>query len=411
MAKQLRSFDGNIEQVKPPRFATDRKVWVMMVKENGIWTAVVSRDEERIKAHYDLLDSKRLAQSINTSIQATNLPTSKVRLAEYAFRILEKHSSDEEALMKAVELYSKQQLLLQSPELSVCIDKFILKQRKRNLSAATLKDYNTLLNQVRRAFEGKRIKEITSQMWIDFIEKKPHPVSQRARYIYLKSFLNYCSGKNNPEAQENKWLDAVPLCWEAPKTEVHEIVSYTFNEVVDLLKRANEKGILGYYVMRLFSMMRTDEYKRFITLGGSTVKTNRFIDMESGRITINNLVYKKRGQSEHRGRYYNDLPQAFKKWLEYFQDNDTDLSIYRKTITKMRKRSIHPKDRTSNILRHTAITFHSIRFSDPLRTSYIAGNSVNIISNHYLNMNISKADAEAFYELTPTKAKELGILL
>ena len=33
-------------------------------------------------------------------------------------------------------------------------------------------------------------------------------------------------------------------------------------------------------------MMRTDEYKRFITLGGPTVKTNRFIDMESGRITI-----------------------------------------------------------------------------------------------------------------------------
>ena len=157
-------------------------------------------------------------------------------------------------------------------------------------------------------------------------------------------------------------------------------------------------------------MMRTDEYKRFITLGGSTVKTNRFIDMESGRITINNLVYKKRGQSEHRGRYYNDLPQAFKEWLEYFQANDTDLSIYRKTIMKMKKRSIHPKDRTSNILRHTAITFHTLRFGDPLRTSYVAGNSVNIISNHYLNMNISKADAEAFYELTPSKAKELGIL-
>ena len=63
MAKQLRSFDGNIEQVKPPRFAPDRKVWVMMVKENGTWTAVVSRDEERIKAHYGLLKSKRLAQS------------------------------------------------------------------------------------------------------------------------------------------------------------------------------------------------------------------------------------------------------------------------------------------------------------------------------------------------------------
>jgi len=76
----------------------------------------------------------------------------------------------------------------------------------------------------------------------------------------------------------------------------------------------------------------------------------------------------------------------------------------------MLKKSRNPKDRSHNILRHTAITFHALRFSDPLRTSYVAGNSVGIVTNHYLNMTIPKGDAEAFYDLTPIKAKELGIL-
>ncbi len=36
--------------------------------------------------------------------------------------------------------------------------------------------------------------------------------------------------------------------------------------------------------------------------------------------------------------------------------------------------------------------------------------SVGIIQNHYLNMNVPEADALKLYELTPEKAKELGII-
>lgn len=410
MAKNFKEIEGQIEQINEPRFAKDRRVWVLMVKANGSWRALVSKDGEKIKAQYELLKSKQIAQSINLSVQATNLSASKVRLAEYAYSLIEKHSTNDEALMEAAKLFSQQQQQLQSPMVSECADKFLLKQRKRNLAPVTLKDYHFLLKELKETFDGKRIREITPTMWTKFIEAKPHPVTQRSRYIYLKSFLNFCVGKSNPEATESRWLDSVPLYWEAPKTEVAEIASYTYSDVVDLLKRANQNGTLGYHVMRLFSMMRTEEYERFIEIGGKTVKTNRFIDLENGRITINNLIYKKRGQSEHRGRYYTELPTAFKEWLEYFNENDTDLSITMKTTAKMRRKSPNPKDRISNILRHSAITFHSIRFSDPLRTSYIAGNSVSIISDHYLNMNIPKADAESFYELTPIKAKELGIL-
>jgi hypothetical protein len=410
MGKQLRNFEGRIDAVSQPRFAADRNVWVLMVKENGKWIAVVSRNEEKIKAHYDLIEAKRIAQTINTSIQATSLSASKVRTAEYAFSLLEKHSVEDQALVRAAELFAKQLPVLGSPLLSDCSSKFLLKQKKRNLSSATYNDYTYLLKELCHDFDGKRIGEITPTMWTAFIEKRKHPVTQRARFIYLKSFLNFCAGKNNPEATEQKWIDRVPLYWEMPKTEVQEIVSYSFDEVVDLLKRAKTNGTLGFFVMRLFSMMRTHEYRRFIELGGQTVGKNRFIDVESGRITINNFVYRKRGQSENRGRYYNELPSAFKDWLEYFKAEGTSLWVKPKVVTKMLKKSKNPKDRSHNILRHTAITFHALRFSDPLRTSYIAGNSVGIVTNHYLNMNIPKTDAESFYDLTPIKAKELGIL-
>jgi hypothetical protein len=410
MGKQLRNFEGRIDTVSQPRFAADRKVWVLMVKENGKWIAVVSRSEEKIKAHYDLIEAKRIAHTINTSVQATSLSASKVRTAEYAYSLLEKHSVEDQALIRAAELFAKQQPVLGSPLLSDCSSKFLLKQRKRNLSSATYNDYTYLLKELGEDFEAKSIAEITPTMWTAFIEKRKHPVTQRARFIYLKSFLNFCAGKNNPEATEQKWIDRVPLYWEMPKTEVQEIVSYSFDEVVDLLKRAKTNGSLGFFVMRLFSMMRTHEYRRFMELGGQTVGTNRFIDLENGRITINNFVYRKRGQSENRGRYYNELPSAFKEWLEYFKAEDINLWIKPKMVTKMLKKSKNPKDRSHNILRHSAITFHALKFSDPLRTSYIAGNSVGIITNHYLNMNVPKSDAESFYDLTPTKAKELGIL-
>ena len=40
MAKQLKQIDGHIAQINAPRFAEDRRMWVMMVKENGKWQAV-----------------------------------------------------------------------------------------------------------------------------------------------------------------------------------------------------------------------------------------------------------------------------------------------------------------------------------------------------------------------------------
>jgi len=67
-------------------------------------------------------------------------------------------------------------------------------------------------------------------------------------------------------------------------------------------------------------------------------------------------------------------------------------------------------NKVKNVIRHTAITYNTLKFRDALKTAYAAGNSVNVIQNHYLNMNVDEDDVRKLYELTPTRAKELGIL-
>ena len=50
MAKNFKEIEGQIEQINEPRFAKDRRLWVLMVKANGSWRAFVSKDGEKIKA-------------------------------------------------------------------------------------------------------------------------------------------------------------------------------------------------------------------------------------------------------------------------------------------------------------------------------------------------------------------------
>ena len=40
MAKQLKPIEDHIAQINAPRFAEDRNMWVMTVKENAKWQAV-----------------------------------------------------------------------------------------------------------------------------------------------------------------------------------------------------------------------------------------------------------------------------------------------------------------------------------------------------------------------------------
>jgi len=410
MAREFRKFKGTITKLNPPHYAKDRNVWVMMVKENDTWIGISSRSEDKIFDYYRELQTQVSAAQLNIKVQATTLQGNWLKAAEYSVGMMEKAKVDDpHQLLNAVESHLKAKEANENvPTLSEACDLFYDKQTKRQLSHYTVRDYKRLVRCLKERFSDRNISSLTSNEMTHFIEELEHPVSQRSRYVYLKSFISFCEGKKNPFCNGVPWVKKGLIQWEPPKTDMHEIKVYTYEEIVELLKTANQKKLLPYFIFRLFGMLRFDEMKRFTDIH-PTVKNHPLISIEQSRVTFNQHVYKKRSRGEHRGRFYNNVHPTFMLWLKKFEEENSSLEFTEWTERFVR-RSIEGKGTDRNLLRHTAITYHCLAFRNPLQTSYIAGNSVGIIQNHYLNMNVPESDAIKLYELTPQKAKELNIL-
>jgi hypothetical protein len=410
MAREFKQITGTITKINAPYFAEKRNVWVMMVKTNENWVAINSRNEVKIKQYHQLLEQQKTALNLNLKVQATTLEGNWLKAAEYsAGMIRQAKIEDPHEMMNAVASHIKVINDTRNvPTVEVACDLFIAKQFKRQLSHYTEKDYRRLVRELKDRFGKRLVAELTSTELTAFIEELEHPVSQRARYIYLKAFMSFCGGKLNPHCEGVAWVKPGLLQWEAPKTDMHEIQVYSYEQIIQLLKRASEKKVLPYFIFRLYGMCRFDEMFRLIEIQAK-IKNHPLISLEHERITFNAEVYKKRSRGEHRGRFYNKVHPTFIAWLKKFSDEDASLNIS-EWMERAIRRTIKQDGDDRNLLRHTAITYHCIAFRNPLQTAYIAGNSVSIIQNHYLNMNLPEEDALKLYQLTPDVAKSLGIV-
>ena len=410
MAREFKQITGTITKINAPYFAEKRNVWVMMVKTNENWVAINSRNEVKIKQYHQLLEQQKTALHLNLKVQATTLEGNWLKAAEYsAGMIRQAKIEDPHEMMNAVASHIKVINDTRNvPTVEVACDLFIAKQFKRQLSHYTEKDYRRLVRELKDRFGKRLVAELTSTELTAFIEELEHPVSQRARYIYLKAFMSFCGGKLNPHCEGVAWVKPGLLQWEAPKTDMHEIQVYSYEQIIQLLKRASEKKVLPYFIFRLYGMCRFDEMFRLIEIQAK-IKNHPLISLEHERITFNAEVYKKRSRGEHRGRFYNKVHPTFIAWLKKFSDEDASLNIS-EWMERAIRRTIKQDGDDRNLLRHTAITYHCIAFRNPLQTAYIAGNSVSIIQNHYLNMNLPEEDALKLYQLTPDVAKSLGIV-
>ena len=118
MGRGLKEIKGAITAVNAPTWAAHRSLWVMWVKENDQWVAVTSRDERKIHDYYQLLSTRRAAQSLNVNVQTTTLSAEKVKMAEYAYGVLSNHqpeASEPRELLTAVDHYVLYKPRLKNP--------------------------------------------------------------------------------------------------------------------------------------------------------------------------------------------------------------------------------------------------------------------------------------------------------
>ena len=166
-----------------------------MVKENDQWIGLCSRNEEKIKAYHRQLETQQTAQNLNLTVQATTLTQERVKMAEYAFGILGQTPAQE--IVQAVQFFNDHKAKQQTPTISEAADLFYDRQSKRELSEFTLRDYRRLVTNLKLTFGTKRVAELTASDVTQFIEAVPYPAGKRARFIYLRAFLQFCSGKGN----------------------------------------------------------------------------------------------------------------------------------------------------------------------------------------------------------------------
>ncbi len=323
MARAFKELTGNITKLNEPHFVADRGLWVMMVKENDRWIAINSRNEAKIRDYHALLGTRRSVQSLNVSVQATTLSQERVRMAECAYGILGEAQPAE--IVDAAQLLCQQKKKQQVPTVIEAVNHFYEKQSKRQLSEFTMRDYERLVKHLTAEFPTQRLSDLTSHDLSRFIEQPTYLAGKRSRYIYVKAFVQFCAGKHNHSCNGTPWISPTLLQWQQPKSEAKEVGVYSYEEIIALLQVAQKKQVLPYFIFRLFSLMRTEEMKRFIGIH-PTVKGHPLISLEAKRISITNVIFKKRSDTNHRGRFYNNVHPTFMAWLEYFKEHNVSLN-------------------------------------------------------------------------------------
>jgi hypothetical protein len=225
MAREFKQITGTITKINVPYYAEKRGLWVMMVKSNNSWVAINSRDEVKIKEYHALLEQQKSAINLNLKVQATTLEGNWLKAAEYSAGMIQQAKiADPHEMMNAVATHIKVINETKNiPTVETACDLFITKQLKRQLSHYTEKDYRRLVRELKARFGKRLVSELTSTELTTFIEELEHPVSQRARYIYLKAFMSFCGSKLNPHCEGVAWVKPGLLQWEPPKTDMHEI--------------------------------------------------------------------------------------------------------------------------------------------------------------------------------------------
>ena len=346
------------------------------------------------------------------TVQATSLSAARLRAAELAFAVLEAKgyvSGDTQAmrLVTAVTFYVEAAGKMEKGvSMAEAYEKF-LDSRKGRIAASTTEDYKRHVAPFVEKFKDMRVGEITTLDCKAWVESFNGGTNQFRCYGYLAAFFEFCAGKHNPFSNGHPWIQISPVRGFAkPGYSVGDVQSYNFAEIVALLKRAQKKRVLPYFIFRLFSMLRTDEMGRLLAKG-VTVQKIDFINTRDGVIQLPPDVSAQKGKSRNKPRALAIHP-TFRVWLRRFSQDKLSLACYHQDEAKVRA-AVRGKT-GGNLLRHTAITMRLKATGDIVTTAREAGNTPAMITGHYLNLNVDKADADKLYALTPDKAKELGIL-
>lgn len=355
---------------------------------------------------------------------ATLLDPLQIRAAEKAFQLLHdgsyldlKDPSTAKALVESTQWFlSNYRPPTEAPTIADFSTLFFKSRSHRD--KRTQDDYRSNLKLFIAAFGAVRIDSITSAQISEFLHARPlSNTTKRKLWSILRAFFNVACRKTEygpPWLVDNPVKEVTPPVPVEPKR-----IIYTLPEVKDLIQVSIYIGCAPLVVFRLFTMLRADEAKRFLSAPAVITsednenaarrkkkrKTPAKVGLEAYRTKIQwetRLIDYQEPTNSTYTRKIKLLP-VLEQWLRLFEERKIPL-INSRLEEEARRIAVPGKfgKGYDNLIRHTAISNYVNCFGSLADAAYAAGTSERIIKKHYHEF-VTAADAEAYYNLTPEK--------
>ena len=401
----------------------DGSTYVLKFRRQGAkgWESVKNKDKETLKKQESRWRASLHVEEAGQKIAVTSLSSVQLRAAESAFELMHKHAyEDAEELHRLVDWAIIQQSHLtkgrnKSLLLVDCVKAFLQFKKSQmdanNIAKPTYVELARYLLTAPDSFASKfpdrLIDKISPLELRNFIDSQStQPKKGKCRSL-LYRFYQYASGnKDNPEC----WIARNPLAnTSPPQLKQGQVASYSYKEIKRLMTEADKLGLLPYLIFRLFSLARREEVMRLFKIGGSDLRTNQFITKDD--INFTSDMVKTRKEKRKGGRMVS-IDKILKLWIAYFKKHKMPLKFNAVKETRLKKVIPQIQGRkSSNLLRHTAITFHAKHYGNSDSTAMLAGHTVEMLWNRYYAYKfVSIDEAGKLYELTPEKALKEKII-
>lgn len=365
----------------------------------------IKRDGERVRENFHDLDAAKakqyelqgewLARQTDTSLRATKLTETQVRLAEVAFVRLDL----DDDILRAVDHWlktGKAQAIGESPRL----DDAALEFNGWLDTTATLRERTKMNLKLRvgiftNSIRNLRVADITPEVIDSFLAKRDVSAATKDNdKRALSRFFSWCIER------PRRWLTSNPcreVKVEKPERPPPSILTLDQCERLLRAAEAHKDGMLvPYVVVCLFAGLRPFEAGR--------LQWDQ-VNLEDGEIRIH-AIQSKTGKPRTIG--FNDGPPeqkpfnaALTAWLAACKDKPFFPVNWRKEFDAVKELAgivAWPED----VMRHTAIS-HFFRLTGSYgRTAELFGNSESIIKAHYQG-KVNSSDAAKFYGTLPMK--------
>jgi integrase len=268
-----------------------------------------------------------------------------------------------------------------APDVSAIVDSLIQDKKSANRRDATIDELKYRFGDFTNHFGARKLASVTLEELKDYFDDPSWGSRSRINYMTKISQLYHYAIKHD-------WCEVnLVTRVERPEVDDEEPVIVSVEQAAQLLKGADDHGLLPWAVLGLFGGIRPDEVGR---LDWSAVK------LPDRAIRIAGNVAKKRM------RRIVPINDTLAAWLAICVRSSgpvRDVPNYdqrRQTLVKDSGISEWQAD----TLRHSFGSYHLAMYGDEIQTSVIMGNSVEVLHAHYKAL-VTRADAERYWALRP----------